>query len=89
MENTCNRIRKAPEPVSTGDEGILDSSVLEIRKHTGTEVGALACKGQYIIDGSCHWTVFLIHCLVINLIKPYDGIRLVQRPGLFFQLCIS
>jgi len=41
-KDTCDRIRKALEPVNTGDEDILDSSVLEIRKHTEPEVGSFA-----------------------------------------------
>ena len=41
-ENTCNRIWKALEPVNTSDQDILDSSILEIRKHTEPEVGSLA-----------------------------------------------
>ena len=93
-ENTCNRIRKALESVNTGNEGILDTSVLEIRKDAEPEVGSLAlgyvhakklfpslaCKGQYIIDGSCHWTVLLVHYLIMHRIKPHDGIHPVQRP---------
>lgn len=62
-EDTSNRIRKAIEPVNTSDEDILDSFVLEIRKHTEPKVGslalgyvhaqklfsALAGEGQYIM----------------------------------------
>ena len=76
-KDACNRIGKALETVHAGDEDILDSSVLEIRKDTEPKVGSLApgyvhaqklfpslaCKGQYIIDGSCHWTVLLVHYL--------------------------
>lgn len=79
---------------STGDEDILDTSVLEIRKDAEPEVGSLAlgyvhaqklfpslaCKGQYIIDASCHRTVLFVRYLVMYRIKPYDGIHPVQRP---------
>lgn len=41
-KDTCNRIWKSLEPVNTGDEDILDSSVLEIRKDAEPEVGPLA-----------------------------------------------
>lgn len=74
---------------------ILDISVLEIRKDAEPEVGSLAlgyvhaqklfpslaCKGQYIIDGSCHWTVLLVHYLIMHRIKPHDGIHPVPEVG--------
>ena len=95
-ENTCNRIRKAHEPVNTSDDNILDSSVLEIRKYTEPEVGSLALgyahaqkiflsfgiKRRHIIYDSGHRPVLLIHYLVMNRIKPYDGIHPLQRPVL-------
>lgn len=93
-ENTCNRIRKTLEPVNTRDEDILDSSVLEIRKHTEPEVGSLALgdvhaqkffssfgiEGQHIIDGSGHRPILLVHYLIMYRIKPYNWIHAVQRP---------
>lgn len=45
-KDTCNRIWKSLEPVNTGDEDILDSSVLEIRKDAEPEVGPLAEFGS-------------------------------------------
>ena len=93
-ENTCYRIGKALEPVHAGYEDILYPSVLEIRKHSEPEVGPLApgnvhaqkffpsfgIEGQHIIDGSGHRPVLLVHDLVMNRIKPHDGIHPVQRP---------
>lgn len=93
-EYTYNRIRKALEPVNTSYEDVLDSSVLEIRKHTEPEVGSLALgyvhaqklfppfgiEDQHIIYyGFGHSPVLLVHYLVMNRIKPYDGIHTVQR----------
>ena len=87
------RIWKALESVNTGNEDILDSSVLEIRKHTEPEVDSLALgyvhaqklfpsfgiEGQHIIDGSGHRPILLVHYLVMYRIKPYNWIHPVQR----------
>ena len=83
-ENTCNRIRKALEPVNTSYEDVLDSSVLENSKPTAPEVGTLALgyvnaqklfpsfgtERQPILSGPGPRHVLPDHSLLMNSVQP-------------------